>query len=138
MQMNGYNRYQEQSVMTAGPGGLVLMLYDGCIKELKMAKISDEQSKRDVTSHHLIKAQNIIDGLIEGLNFDIDLSKQLYSLYDYMNHELMLANVEHDLSHVDTVLTMLEELRETWSQVVRETRQGIGQSQGLPAAMGNL
>ena len=123
MQTNGYAKYREQSVMTAGPGGLVLMLYDGCIKQLKLAKIASSEEQKTKLSTHLIKAQEIIGELINGLNFEIELSKQLYSLYDFLSHELMQANVQQDMSHVDTVLDMLIDMRQTWVQAIQAARQ---------------
>ena len=35
---NPYNQYKQLSIMTASPGDLTLMLYDGCIKQMKLAK----------------------------------------------------------------------------------------------------
>ncbi len=123
MQTNGYAKYREQSVMTAGPGGLVLLLYDGCIKQLKLAKIADSEAQKTRVSSHLIKAQEIISELVNGLNFEISLSQQLYTLYEYLSYELVQANLKQDMARVDTVLDMVSDLRQTWVQVIQEARQ---------------
>lgn len=43
--LNPYQQYQQQSVMTATPGELTLMLYNGCIKFMKQARMAVEDRK---------------------------------------------------------------------------------------------
>lgn len=123
MRQNGYARYREQTVLTSDPGGLVMMLYDGCLKEIRLALHAQEEGFTAQYSRHLIKAQDILAELINGLDFEYDLSRDLYRLYEFMSHELMLANVEGASERVPAIVAMLEDLRQTWTQVVRQTRQ---------------
>ena len=120
------NQYKQQSAMTASPGELTLMLYDGCIKNLKLNRMYIES--RDFSGANTVsqKAQNIIAELLRSLDMRYELSGQLRSLYEFMLNELILSNVKKDLEKVDVVLGMVTELRDTWQQAVRLNRQSMG------------
>ncbi|NLN46386.1 MAG: flagellar export chaperone FliS [Clostridiaceae bacterium] len=119
---NAYAKYREQSILTAGPGDLVLMLYDGCLKQMRLAKAAIEASDLEKASQSLMKAQDILAALMQGLDLDISLSADLLSLYEFLHHELVMANVNKDASRIAPVEEMVTDLRATWEQVVRESR----------------
>ncbi len=94
------------------------MLYDGALKFLRLAVTAMEEKNIEGANRYLLKTQNILHELMSTLDFNIDLSEQLYSLYDYMNQELVNANIAKDPLRVKTVYSMLEELRETWAKII--------------------
>ena len=124
---NGYIQYREQSVMTASPGDLVLMLYDGCLRQLRLARLSlspGEGGRADfeTASQALKKAQDIVMELINGLDFNYDIAKQLFRLYEYASHEMVQANVRKDSLFLDSVEEIMSDLRNTWEQAIRISR----------------
>ena len=78
------NQYREQSILTASPGDLVVILYEGCIKKIRFAKICINDNEIEQCSKHLLKAQEFIDELIKGLDFNYTLSNDLLKLYDFI------------------------------------------------------
>ena len=70
---NQMNQYKRMKIETASPEMLILMLYDGAIKNIKISiqSIRDEQPDFQQSSNCLIKAQNIITELMVSLNFEI-------------------------------------------------------------------
>ena len=114
---NGYDQYRNQSVLTAGPAELLIMLYDGCLRHLGQARTAMQETNSLTARQHLLKAQDIITELINGLDFEYDIAHQLYSLYEYMGHELTIANVDQDPACLDRIEPLLRDLRETWEQV---------------------
>lgn len=120
---NGYQQYREQSVLTASPGDLLLMLYDGCIRQLKLAKLSLAEKQMEDAGTALLKAQDIIDELIQGLDFQYDVANHLFRVYEYINHELIQANITKDGQQIDALTDILSELRSTWEQVIKINRQ---------------
>ncbi len=111
-------KYMSQSVMTAGPAGLIAMLYDACIKNIKLAKISYEESGNICTvNNHLVKAQKIISELISCLDMSIELSNRLLGIYDFMLGEIRTANVKKDMGRLDPLIPLLESMRDTWREV---------------------
>ncbi len=117
---NLQNRYKQDYVTTASPIDLVIMLYDGAIKQLKLAKIHLEEDSPESARNFLIsieKAEEIILELIRSLNMSVDMSKDLLDLYQFMISELVEATFSRESSRIDPVLDMLSSLRESWVEV---------------------
>jgi len=123
--VNPYQQYQEQSVMTASPGELTLMLYNGCIKFINQAKLFIEQKNIEKANNAIIRAQDIIQELMVTLNMDYEISNNLYALYDYMNRRLIDANISKDNRVLDEVLSLVSELKDTWVEVIKKTRKQV-------------
>lgn len=118
-----YEAYQQVSVTTAAPGELVLMLYNGCIKFIKIAKSAIMEQNIEKKHLNITKAQNIINELIVTLNMDYEVSKNMRQLYDYMNRRLIEANIKNDTAILDEVEHFVEEFRDTWKEVIKITRK---------------
>lgn len=115
---NAYAIYQQNNVLTASRGKLLLMLYDGAIKFLRFAKASIDEKNVENANKYLCKAQDIVSELMVTLDMNYEISKSLFSLYDYMKYRLVEANIYKDKEMIDEVLNMLVELRETWQQIM--------------------
>lgn len=121
--MNPYATYQTNSVTTALPQDLTLMLYEGLIKFTMLAKRSIENGLIQEKNTNIQKAQAIIMELQLTLNKSISLSTDLNNLYDYMQSRLIDANVQNDVVAIDEVLGFAEEFRETWKEAMKLARQ---------------
>ncbi|WP_342559377.1 flagellar export chaperone FliS [Metasolibacillus sp. FSL K6-0083] len=118
-----YNAYKQNSVTTASPGELTLMLYNGCLKFLVKSKRAIEEKKFEEKNTNILKAQAIIAELMSTLNMDIEISKQMLPLYEYMNRRLIEANTKNDLAILEEVEGLVTEFRDTWKEVLKITRQ---------------
>ncbi len=120
---NPYQAYKDNSVFTATPGELTLMLYNGCIKFINLAKQAIEA--KDIEKKHLniSKAQNIMTELIVTLNNDIELSREFKRLYDFINRSLIEANIKNDVKKLDEAAELITEFRDTWKQAIQLVRQ---------------
>ncbi len=103
---------------------MVLLLYNGAIKFSKQGLIALEERKLEPAHQSLVKAQDIISELSVSLNHEVggDISRSLEQLYDYMSWRLVEANIQKDKGPVEEVIGMLEELRDTWTQVGKTHR----------------
>ncbi|MDI6617554.1 MAG: flagellar export chaperone FliS [Clostridiales bacterium] len=119
---NAYTLYQQNEVLTASKGKLLIMLYDGSIKFLRLAKISIDEKNIENTNKYICKTENIISELMATLNMDMEISKNLYALYDYMKRSLMEANIKKDKGTIDEILSMVSELKDTWEEASRIAR----------------
>ena len=116
------NEYLNQSVMTAGPAELVVMLLDGCIKDLKMAELALEPPKNiSKSNEYMLKAQNIISELMGSLDMNYEASKKLLPLYGYLRRSIRTMNVKKDMANLPAVLEILTSMRDTWEQVASHT-----------------
>ncbi|ACA38782.1 flagellar export chaperone FliS [Lysinibacillus sp. fkY74-1] len=121
--LTAQNAYKQNSVTTASPGELTLMLYNGCLKFLNKAKQAIQEKNIQEKNTNLIKAQAIISELMATLNMDIEISKQMLPLYEYMNHRLVEANIQNDVAIIEEVEGLVTEFRDTWKEVIRINRQ---------------
>jgi flagellar secretion chaperone FliS len=120
---NPYQSYQQNSVNTASPGELTLMLYNGCLKFIHLAKKAIQEKNIEVKNTNLIKAQNIVRELMVSLNMELEVSQSMMSLYDYLNRRLIEANIKSDAVILDEVEEFIVEFRDTWKQVIQINRQ---------------
>ncbi|WP_128103742.1 flagellar export chaperone FliS [Paenibacillus sp. DCT19] len=111
-----YDKYRQSSVQTSNPAQLVIMLYDGAIRFAKTAITAMQQQDIEKANLNLGKAQTIVSELMSTLNQSYDISKNLYSLYEYTNYLLVEANIHRDESKAEEAVGYLSELRETWIQ----------------------
>jgi len=114
--------YLKQSVMTATPPELIVMLYDSCVKNLKLAEISLKE-RRDFSgaNTHFLQAQKIIMELASCLDTSFELSAQLLGIYDFLLYAVRTMNTKKDIDMLPGVLDILTSLRDTW-QTVAKTR----------------
>jgi flagellar protein FliS len=130
MLAQGYARtYRSNAVLTASPGQLVLMLFDGALSALAIARDAlgrpeNDMRRLEVVNHQLLKAQAIVSELQGGLNFQAggEVAKTLDQLYDYYNRRLFEANLRKQVGPVIEVEKMLGELRAGWAEML--TKQG--------------
>jgi flagellar secretion chaperone FliS len=127
---NPYTAYQNNSVNTASPGELTLMLYNGSLKFLHIAKKAIEDKNIELKNTNIKKVQAIVNELMVTLNMDLEVSKNMMSLYDYLNRRLAEANVKNDLAILEEVEEFLTDFRDTWKQVVQVNRQKQHAGQG--------
>ena len=120
---NAYNAYKQNSVTTASPGELTLMLYNGCIKFIHQAKKAIEVNDIERRNKYVQKAQAILNELMSTLNMDVPVSKDMYNLYEYMYHQLTQANINSDSAILDEVENLTIEFRDTWKEVIQMNRQ---------------
>lgn len=123
VQANAFNAYKQNSVTTASPGELTLMLYNGCLKFLNKAKQAIADKNIEERNHNIQRAQAIIGEFMSTLNMDIEISKQMLPLYEYMNRRLTEANIKNDPAIIDEVVGLVTEFRDTWKEVLKVTRQ---------------
>lgn len=120
---NPYQSYQQSLVNTASPGELTLMLYNGCIKFIMLGKKAIEEGNIEAKNTNIIKAQNIVHELMVTLNMDVEVSKEMMSLYDFMNRRLIEANVKNDVAALEEVEGLVTDFRNTWKEVIQMNRK---------------
>lgn len=125
-----YERYRASMIETASPGRLLLMLYDAAVQNLDLARKGLADGNIPSVHKHLVKTQDIVMELMSTLNMEYEISKNLYSLYDYLYRRLVQANVEKSAELVDEVRGFIVELRDTWREAVKRTGQARATGSG--------
>lgn len=126
-----YEKYRQSSVQTSTPSQLVVMLYDGAIRFVNTAMNGLQQGKYEVVNVNLGKAQTIVSELMSTLNFAYPISKDLFSLYEYINHLLIQSNIKKQEAPAAEALGYLAELRETWLEAGKVYATAGGMTAGV-------
>jgi flagellar protein FliS len=111
------DRYLQDSINTASPGKLLLMLYDRLILDLMQAEEALRVDDRESAHERITHAQEIV---IE-LRISLDLESWsgapgLANLYGYLLTELIGANIAKDAARVAVCRGFLEPLRDAWRE----------------------
>ena len=126
---NAYAAYQKTNVNTASQGRLVVLLYEGAVKNLKGAlNLFDQNDKLkpgDIEQFgiYLQKTQAIITELQVSLDMEKggDIARNLMSLYVYFNEELMDATINHSKTKIEFVLNKIDDLAGAWRTIANST-----------------
>ena len=116
---NVSNIYKQNQIKTASPKDLVILLYEGAIKKIRLAELALEDKRLDLVNENLIKAQDIISELSNTLNMEAggEIAESLAALYDYLLNELYQANVHKDEEKMILVREKMGELLESWKEI---------------------
>jgi flagellar protein FliS len=120
---NPYQKYQNNSVNTASPGQLTLMLYNGCLKFMKLGRDAIVKNEHESKNTNLVKAQRIIQELMVTLNTDVEVAEGMLQMYEYIHRRLVEANVNSDLEILAEVEGYVTEFRDTWKEVIQLNRK---------------
>jgi len=123
---NPYAQYRQNSVETASPTRLVVMLYDGAIRFLCQAVPAMRARKYDDQSKYIGKAQAIVAHLRDTLDHQAGgaVAGHLGGLYAGLLDALTDANIHDKPERVEQVIEALRELREAWVEVDRLCQSG--------------
>ena len=113
-------QYSQTQVQTADRGKLLLMVYDLAIHSIQEARQAMIDQDFTVRGQRLDKGLRAIGELRKSLDMERgrDISASLDQLYDFMMRRITEANVNNSAEHLDVVIRILEDLRETWAQVI--------------------
>ena len=114
--------YKNNSIQTASPAELTLMLYDGAIKFCNIALGAIENGDIQKANTNIIKAENIITEFRATLDFKYPVAKDFELVYDYIYRRLVEANIHKDAEVLTEALTYIREMRDTWKEVMRLSR----------------
>lgn len=119
---NTANMYKNQQIMTAPPEELTLMLYNGAIRFINESMQALDQGNLEKANNTNLRAQDIIKEFMSTLDMQYEISHNLLALYDYIEFRLMQGNLKKDKNQLGEARDMLLELRDTWVEVIKQTR----------------
>ena len=110
-------RYMGDTVTTASPQRLLVMLYDRLALDLERGQAALIAGDRDAASDQLQHAQEIVMELQSSLKVELwDGGPRLAALYTWLLTELIAANVKGDLRRIADCRKIVEPLRDAWRE----------------------
>ena len=120
--MNQYiKQYQKNQIETASQEQILIMLYNGAIQFLNIAKKAMEEKDISAIHNNIISAQKIITEFQTTLDMENggEIAQNLYGLYDYLHKRLVEANIHKNMEALEEVLKHLKDLRDTWLEAIQ-------------------
>lgn len=119
------NAYVDQMVTTAGPGRLLVMLFDRLVLDVQKALAAQQAEDFTAASPQLLHAQEIVLELRSSLQRDVwEGAAQLDSIYAWLHTRLIQANVQRDPATTAECLRIIEPLAEAWREAALTTMAG--------------
>jgi flagellar protein FliS len=119
---NSYTQhYAEEQIKTASKEQLLLMLFDGAIRFLRVGKKAMLAKDYEKSNHNLIKAQKIVTEFIVSLDVKLggETAENLLKLYEFYYHSLVKANLQKDTALLEEITQELVKMRKMWSEAVQ-------------------
>lgn len=122
---NAYQKYKATSIQSASREKLLLMMYEGAIKFVKLGIVAAEQKKIADRGMNIGRAYDIILELNNTLDHNVggDIAKNLEQLYMYLTDQLTQANITGDPQYLKNCLKILETLYEGWVKAVEQLKK---------------
>ncbi|MDQ8734015.1 flagellar export chaperone FliS [Paenibacillus sp. LHD-38] len=130
MQLQQRNKYIQNTIQTATPGQLLIMLYDGAIRFCRQGIEAIKEQRYSDANTNLLKVQDIISEFVITIDRSNPVSENLIKLYEYFNTRLIEANMKKSIEPAEEVLGYLVDLKETWIQASKQYNQLAGQVNG--------
>lgn len=119
--------YKANQIVTADPGTILLMLYQGAIDALHRAVEHLAAGNMAEKGRRILQANDIINQFLVSLDHEVggEVAQNLESLYNYMLNEIMLGNVKNDPEPLKRVASLLSTLKEGWETAVASQRKPV-------------
>ena len=110
--------YRQHTVLTASPGQLVVLLYDGAVRFLRQSVAALGVGETERAFGALRRADAILEELLLTLDPEAgELADGLRDLYLFCRRHLTQARLDRDPAAIEQVAVLLADLREGWAQV---------------------
>ena len=119
------NAYRKSQLSTAGPAQRVVIMYDNLVRELMKAMAAlekqGEPSSFETAHNSLAQAERIVLELKLALDLERggEIAENLNDLYEFWIRHLSEGNTKKDAEPIREILTMAEDMRDTWKQVAK-------------------
>ena len=113
------NLHLESKVLSATPCELVGILFDEAVVDLHRVLEAMKHGDLAYKSQGLSRSMSIVSGLKDSLNMELsnDLPKELDDIYEFIQFELLHANITNDPSKVENAEKLLNTLRQAWKAI---------------------
>jgi flagellar secretion chaperone FliS len=110
--------YRQNAVLSASPGQLLVMLYDGARRYLYQAGVAMRAQDIEATHNRLQRAEDILVHLRNALDHDQgQIAARLQSIYTFCLRHLRRARIERDPAKLEQVSELLGRLRDAWAKI---------------------
>jgi len=112
---NARAAYLGNSVTTASPARLLVMLVERLVLDVERGLAAQDAQDWPEAHRHLVHAQDVVGELAASLQPErMTGGPQLAALYEYLRRSLVESNVGRDASLTSALLPIVRQLCDTW------------------------
>jgi flagellar protein FliS len=124
MKSSREQQYLETSIATASKEDLILKIFDFLVLNATQALEKLKNEREDIEGIHkaLLRAQRALALLMGSLDMEIggEISRNLFRVYEFWHHELVMANMQKDPVRVERVLPNFIDYRKMWAEAIAQ------------------
>ena len=119
-----HNEYRQNEVATSSQGKLIVMMYEGALKFVTLAIEGIDNQDLSKKGLYINKTHDIINELSCALDMKKggDVAHKLESLYQFILHQLTLANIKSDRKALESIVNVLTTLMEAWKELLDKSK----------------
>lgn len=116
--------YRETEVLSAPPGRLVVITFDGLLASMARARVGIAMSNHEVLQASIDKSRGLLCQLLVTLDRERggDIAARLFSLYLFVLGELLELSMRPDLDRLDRNISLIRELRDAFNQIASQPK----------------
>ena len=104
---------------------IILMLYEGMLNHIKIAKQKIERGDFLSKGSHISKATLIVSELSNVLDMEKggEISINLRNLYNFILQRLLYANLNNDINALEEAEKVIGTIKDGWKEMMKELKQ---------------
>jgi flagellar protein FliS len=116
--------YRETEVLSAPPGRLVVITFDGLLTAMARARVGISMSNHELLQESIDKSRGLLCQLLVTLDRDRggDIAARLFSLYLFVLGELLEISMQPNLDRLDRNISLIRELRDAFNQIASQPK----------------
>ena len=121
----GYQKYKNTSVQSASKEKLLLMLYEGALRFMKLAIKACDENNIAERGQNIGRAYDIILELNNTLDHNVggEISQNLEQLYMFITDQLPQANITGDRKYLDSAVKITTTLYQGWKEAIEKLKK---------------
>lgn len=124
MKTQANQKYLETSIATASKEDLIIKIFDILVLASTQAVDKLHNEPQDIEGIHrtLLRAQRALCLLMGSLDMEVggEVARNLFRVYEFWHHELVLANMQKDAVRVERILPDFKDYRQMWTQAITQ------------------
>lgn len=113
-----------QRIGKANKTEMIVVVYDIALAYSQDAKDAFAAGDMESFSESLTNVRKCVDNLIDALNFDIDISNQLFALYNYIKKCLLGSRLDKNEKGLDDSIKLLTDMKEIFVELAKQDTSG--------------
>lgn len=122
MRYDPIDQYKQQAVSTMSKGEQLVLLFDEALKNLRYGSMMLTNKNYPAASKCMDKSKKIFSYLSLILDYNYNVSQDLYKLYYFINQEIIKAEIRQDASVLDSIIPLVDNMRSTWVEAEKLSR----------------